>query len=51
MEEPTQSAACPDCHAMTDDLAAHERWHSRFVQDIAKAVDKENQRRQAAESH
>lgn len=47
MEQSTQPGACPDCHAMTDNLAAHERWHSRLVRDIAIAVDKENQRRQA----
>lgn len=48
MDESSQSSACPDCHALTDDLAAHERWHSRLVHDIAVAVDKENKRREAA---
>ena len=42
------NSACPDCHALTDDLAAHERWHSRLVHDIAVAVDNENKRRDAA---
>jgi hypothetical protein len=40
--------ACPDCHALTDDLEAHERWHSRLVHDIAVAVSKETDRRLAA---
>ena len=48
MEQSPQSMSCPDCHALTDDLAAHERWHSRLVHDIAVAVDKENKRRDAA---
>jgi hypothetical protein len=48
MEQSAQSMSCPDCHALTDDLAAHERWHSRLVHDIAVAVDKENKRRDAA---
>lgn len=48
MDESAQSKACPDCHALTADLEAHERWHSRLVHDIAVAVDKENRRRQAA---
>jgi len=50
MEQSVQPMACPDCHALTDDLAAHERWHSRLVHDIAVAVDKENKRREAAET-
>jgi hypothetical protein len=48
MEQSAQPLPCPDCHAMTDDLAAHERWHSRLVHDIALAVDRENKRRDAA---
>jgi hypothetical protein len=48
MEPSAQPMACPDCHALTDDLTAHEVWHSRLVHDIAVAVDKENQRRDAA---
>jgi len=48
MEQSAQPTACPDCHALTDDLAAHERWHSRLVQDIAVAVDKENKRREGS---
>jgi hypothetical protein len=39
---------CPDCHALTDDLVAHARWHSRVVHDIALAVAHENERRAAA---
>lgn len=34
----TDSATCPDCYALVADLAAHERWHTRMVADIAKAV-------------
>jgi hypothetical protein len=48
MEQSAQPMVCPDCHALTDDLAAHERWHSRLVHDIAVAVDRENKRREAA---
>ena len=48
MEQSPQSTSCPDCHALTEDLAAPERWHSRLVRDIAVAVDKENKRRDAA---
>ena len=48
MEESAQPTACPDCHAVTDDLAAHERWHARLVRDIAVAVNNENKRRDAA---
>ncbi len=48
MEQSAQPMSCPDCHALTDDLAAHELWHSRVVHDIAVAVDKEKQRRDAA---
>ena len=48
MEQSAPSMSCPDCHALTDDLAAHERWHSRLVRDIAVADDKENKRREAA---
>jgi hypothetical protein len=48
MEQSAQPMACPDCHALTDDLTAHEHWHSRLVHDIAVAVDKENKRRDAA---
>ena len=48
MEESVGPLTCPDCHALTDDLAAHERWHSRLVRDIAVAVDKENKRREAS---
>jgi hypothetical protein len=47
MDQPTQPTSCPDCHALSDDLAAHERWHSRLVHDIALAVANENKRRQA----
>ena len=48
MEQSAQPMACPDCHALTDDLDAHERWHARLVHDLAVAVDKENKRRDAA---
>jgi hypothetical protein len=48
MEQSAQPLVCPDCHALTADLSAHERWHSRLVHDIAVAVDKENKRRDAA---
>ncbi len=47
MEMSAPSQSCPDCHALTDDLAAHERWHSRLVHDLAVAVEKENKRRDA----
>lgn len=50
MEQPTLPTACPDCHALTDDLPAHERWHSRLTHDLALAVIKENARRDAAAS-
>ena len=48
MEQSAQSMSCPDCHALTDDLEAHELWHSRLVHDIAVAVYKDNKRRDAA---
>lgn len=51
MNEPTQPKACPDCHALTDDLAAHEHWHSRIVHDLAVAVANENKRREEANPH
>lgn len=41
----TTHQVCPDCHALTADLAAHEQWHSRLVHDIAVAVDKDARRR------
>ena len=41
MEQSAEPQSCPDCHAMTDDLDAHERWHTRLVQDIAVAVAKQ----------
>jgi hypothetical protein len=47
MEQSAQPMACPDCHALTEDLDAHRRWHARLVHDIAVAVDKENKRREA----
>jgi hypothetical protein len=40
---------CPDCHALTADLEAHKRWHSRLVHDIATAVDKDVKRRVGAQ--
>ena len=50
MEQSPGSATCPDCHARTDDLAAHEAWHSRLVHDIAVAVASEIKRHEAAGS-
>jgi hypothetical protein len=50
MEDSAQPMSCPDCHALTDDLPAHESWHSRLVRDMAVAVTKENKRRAAATS-
>ncbi len=44
--EQTSGSACPDCHALVEDLDAHERWHVRLVTDLAKAVEKD--RRKAA---
>lgn len=38
------SVACPDCHALVADAAAHNRWHSRLVSDLASAVEKEIKR-------
>ncbi len=40
-DQPTSGSACPDCHAVVADLAAHERWHVRLVTDLAKAVRKD----------
>jgi hypothetical protein len=51
MEQSAQPTSFPDCHALTDDLAAHERWHSRLVHDLAVAVDKKNKRRDAPGTH
>ena len=48
MEQSAQPMACPDCHALTDDLDAHERWHSRLVHDLAVAITKDTDRRVAA---
>lgn len=48
MDESAAGTACPDCHALTDDLAAHERWHSRLVRDIAVAVREYEDGRRAA---
>ena len=48
MEGPAQSVACPDCHAMTDDLAAHGHSHSRLVHDLAVAIAQENDRRETS---
>ncbi|MGZ4437273.1 MAG: hypothetical protein ACXVWU_06625 [Nocardioides sp.] len=38
------AVSCPDCHALVSDLAAHTRWHSRLVADLAKAVEHEIRR-------
>ena len=51
MEQSAQPMACPDCHALTDDLPAHGQWHSRLVRDIAIAVDQENERRDPPAAH
>ena len=42
--ESTTSVACPDCHALVEDLGAHKQWHSRLVSSIAKAVEHEIER-------
>ena len=39
-----RAEACPDCSALVADLAAHERWHSRLVADLARAVEQEIKR-------
>ena len=43
-ETNSPSLACSDCHALVADLAAHNRWHSRLVSDLATAVEKEIKR-------
>lgn len=45
-ETNSPSVACPDCHALVlvADVAAHNRWHSRLVSDLASAVEKEIKR-------
>jgi len=47
-QETSANQECPDCHALTADLEAHKRWHSRLVHDIATAVDSEVKRRVGA---
>lgn len=43
--EPTSPGmACPDCHALVADVAAHKHWHARLVSDLASAVEKEIKR-------
>ena len=49
MEQTQAHQECPDCHALTADLAAHKQWHSRLVHDIATAVDKDAKRRVSAQ--
>ena len=45
MEDRNERAeTCPDCQSLVADLEAHERWHSRLVADLAKAVEKEIKR-------
>ena len=44
----TPGVECPDCHALAADLAAHKRWHSRLVADLATAIEKEILRRSPA---
>jgi hypothetical protein len=39
-----RAQTCPDCQALVADLQAHERWHSRLVADLARAVEKEIKR-------
>jgi hypothetical protein len=46
----TPGVACPDCHALVDDLPAHKQWHSRLVSDLARAVEHEIQRSSSAAS-
>ena len=46
--EGTPVVSCPDCHALVSDLAAHTRWHSRLVADLARAVEHEIQRSSTA---
>ncbi|WP_268788339.1 hypothetical protein [Nocardioides sp. Soil774] len=41
----TDDMTCPDCHARVGDLAAHEKWHTRLVADVAKAVNQALERR------
>lgn len=48
MDQSAPQARCPDCHALTADLDAHERWHSRLVHDVAVAVKRELERRDKA---
>ena len=43
-EQGSSGMACPDCHALVADVAAHKRWHSRLVSDLASAVEKEIKR-------
>ena len=43
-ETNSPGVACPDCHALVADVAAHNRWHSRLVSDLASAVEKEIKR-------
>ena len=43
-ETTTSNVACPDCHAVVADLAAHKQWHSRIVASIAHAVEQEIRR-------
>ena len=52
MEQTQQASSaveCPDCHALTADLAAHKQWHSRVIHDIATAVDRDAKRRVGAQ--
>jgi hypothetical protein len=43
-EQTPSGMACPDCHALVADMAAHKQWHSRLVSDLASAVEKEIKR-------
>jgi hypothetical protein len=47
-QRPDVAQSCPDCHALVSDLAAHARWHSRLVADLAVAVEQEIKRTSGA---
>jgi hypothetical protein len=47
----TADTSCPDCHAVVTDLAAHERWHTRLVADVAKAVSQALDRAEGSRVH
>lgn len=47
----TDTTSCPDCHAVVADLGAHERWHTRLVADVAKAVSQALERAEGGHVH